>query len=165
MRASALLFALALPFAVACQPGAAPADGSSSAASSDDAAVRKSIDEANARFTAALGTGDTAGLTANYADDAEFLIAGAPSARGRAAIGKAFSDMLSQAMIMSPKLTTDDLIVKDDIAVETGHYEWMIHPKTGAATTEKGKYIAVWRRQADGSWKIIKDISNTDAGV
>ena len=30
--------------------------------------------------------------------------------------------------------------------------------------TEKGKYVTVWKKQTDGSWKIAEDIFNTDTG-
>jgi uncharacterized protein (TIGR02246 family) len=162
MRTSALLFAALLSIA-ACQPRAEPAGGDSAAVATNDASVRKSIEEANSRFLAALEKADTATMMANYADDAVVMPPGGPTMKGRVAIGQGFSGMLSQAMIMSPKLFTDDVIVRDDIAIESGRYDWMVHPKTGAAVTEKGKYITIWRRQADGSWKIIKDINNSDA--
>jgi ketosteroid isomerase-like protein len=28
---------------------------------------------------------------------------------------------------------------------------------------EKGKYVTIYSRQADGSWKMMEDISNADA--
>jgi ketosteroid isomerase-like protein len=27
---------------------------------------------------------------------------------------------------------------------------------------DSGKYLTVWQKQADGGWKIIRDINNTD---
>ena len=29
--------------------------------------------------------------------------------------------------------------------------------------TEMGKYVEVYRKQTDGSWKVIEDINNPDA--
>jgi ketosteroid isomerase-like protein len=28
--------------------------------------------------------------------------------------------------------------------------------------TDHGKYVAVWKKQADGNWKVAVDIWNTD---
>jgi ketosteroid isomerase-like protein len=38
----------------------------------------------------------------------------------------------------------------------------MSDPKTKDVLREKGKYVTIYARQADGSWKIIEDISNAD---
>jgi len=32
----------------------------------------------------------------------------------------------------------------------------------GNPATEKGKYLTVWKKQADGSWKVIEDMFNSD---
>jgi hypothetical protein len=32
-----------------------------------------------------------------------------------------------------------------------------------APVTEQGKYVEVWKKQADGKWKVVADIFNTDA--
>jgi ketosteroid isomerase-like protein len=39
----------------------------------------------------------------------------------------------------------------------------MTDPKTKKLVTETGKHVAVYRKQADGSWKAILDIDNADA--
>jgi ketosteroid isomerase-like protein len=60
------------------------------------------------------------------------------------------------------KATTDDLILNGDIAVESGSYEMTLQPKGGKQFVDKGKYLTVWKRQTDGSWKIVRDINNTN---
>jgi hypothetical protein len=39
----------------------------------------------------------------------------------------------------------------------------MTNPKTKKPVTEKGKYVTVYKKQADGTWKAIEDINNADA--
>ena len=39
----------------------------------------------------------------------------------------------------------------------------MTDPKIKKTLTEKGKYLTLYARQMDGSWKIVEDISNADA--
>ena len=36
-------------------------------------------------------------------------------------------------------------------------------PKTKKVLTEKGKYVTVFQKQADGGWKAVADIFNEDA--
>ncbi len=33
---------------------------------------------------------------------------------------------------------------------------------SGKMISDKGKYVTVWKKQADGSWKVMLDIFNTD---
>ena len=149
----------------ACAPaGSGKTDSAATkmAAAPDPAAVRGAIDSANARFLAAFLKGDTATMMANYADDADVLMTGSPMARGRADIMKVFNEFMSQGTMKDPKLTTLDVMLGGDLAVETGTYEWTFVPKKGKPMPDKGKYVTVWKKQADGSWKIVRDINNSD---
>jgi ketosteroid isomerase-like protein len=49
-----------------------------------------------------------------------------------------------------------------DLAIETGTFTFTQKPKGSAAITDKGKYMTVWKKQADGSWKLLRDIANSD---
>jgi ketosteroid isomerase-like protein len=49
-----------------------------------------------------------------------------------------------------------------DCIIETGEFTWRLRPKAGGeANDSRGKYLAVWQRQDDGSWKIIRDCWNS----
>jgi uncharacterized protein (TIGR02246 family) len=155
----------------ACSPGrstpaadttAASAAGVAAPASADKDSVRREIEAANTRFIDAMNRGDTVGMYADYAGDAVLMMTGSPALRGRVAITQTLNQMMTQVTLKDPKLRIDDVIVGGDLAVETGSYEWTVVPKQGKPAPDKGKYVAVWQRQADGSWKIIRDISNSD---
>lgn len=141
-------------------PGCAPQ--SQPAATADVAEVRQYIEAANARFLDAIQRGDTAGALANYADDAVVMMPSEEAWRGHDALSKGFSGFMSQMSVKDGHAMTMDVVVSGDLAVETGMFEWTLQPKTGKAMHEKGKYLTVWKQQADGSWKIIRDINNSD---
>ncbi len=128
---------------------------------SDVAAVRAQIDKGNATFTTALAKHDTAGIMSVYDPDAVVLLANAP------ALSDVASRRASMAAMMNAnaaiKLATSDVHVSGDLAVETGHYVLTLQPdlKTGPVT-DSGKYVVVWKKQADGSWKIFRDAPSTD---
>jgi uncharacterized protein (TIGR02246 family) len=138
------------------------APGVAATAASDPGAVRQAIDAANARFMDAMKRGDTTTIADNYAEDAVVMPQGTESWRGREAIRKGFTGMLTQATIKEFTGKTEDLVIAGDLAVETGTYDEVYVPKGGKETRDKGKYVNVWKRQADGSWKIVRDIFNSD---
>jgi hypothetical protein len=39
----------------------------------------------------------------------------------------------------------------------------MTDPKTKKVLIERGKYVTVYKKQADGGWKAVADIDNEDA--
>ena len=49
-----------------------------------------------------------------------------------------------------------------DLAYTTGSYEMSFSDPSGATVTERGKYLEVWRKQADGSWKMTVESFNSD---
>ncbi len=146
----------ALLAVAACAPKPQPA------ATTDVAAVQQYIEAANAKFLDAMKRGDTVGAMANYADDAVIMMPNEAAWRGRAGMSKGFSTFLSQMSLKEGGATTQDVMVSGDLAVETGTFEWTLQPKTGKEIKDKGKYLTVWKRQPDGSWKIVRDINNSD---
>jgi hypothetical protein len=49
-----------------------------------------------------------------------------------------------------------------DLAYLYGTYEVSYDEAPGKRTTDRGKIVEVWRKQADGSWKCIVDTWNSD---
>jgi ketosteroid isomerase-like protein len=48
-----------------------------------------------------------------------------------------------------------------DLAYEIGDYSLTFSDKKGKPLTTKAKYVVVWGKQADGSWKVLVDAPNT----
>ncbi len=155
-----VLLALVL-VAAACSPttqsGIAPTP-----AVQDTAAVRSAIEAANAEFINAFKRGDKARMLANYTDDAVVMMPNEVLWRGNAELDKGFTKLLSQTSLKEGGVKTEDVMLAGDLAVETGTNSWTLQPKSGREINDKGKYLTVWKHQADGSWKILRDISNSD---
>jgi uncharacterized protein (TIGR02246 family) len=169
MRARTLSLLTAFPFlAAACSPNetAATSDsaaGVATATVADAGEARQAIEAANTKFVDAVKRGDTTmAIVDNYADDAIVMSPGTESWRGREAVRKGFAGMAAQMPVKEMSLKTEDVTVGGDLAVETGTYEMTMQPTTGREVKDKGKYVVVWKRQADGSWKIVRDIFNSD---
>jgi ketosteroid isomerase-like protein len=128
----------------------------------DAAAVRHAIDVSDSIFTAAALRGDSTAATSLYADDAILMWANAPAARGHDAIAKSFGAAVSTMKVSAFKLQTQDVTLAGDYAIETGAYQMTSQTKNAKPVQDIGKYIVVWKKQPDGSYRIFRDIANSD---
>jgi len=130
----------------------------------DSASVQQAIDQGNARFLDSFKRGDANALASNYADSAVVMEPNTPAWEGVAAIKQGFTQMMSQVSLVDAKLVTHDVVITLGEAIERGTYQMTMHMKSGTAPdiTDSGKYLTIWEQQGDGSWKIIRDISNSD---
>ena len=49
-----------------------------------------------------------------------------------------------------------------ELGYTSGTYKLRFKDASGNAIADKGKYLMVWKKQADGAWKVLFDISNSD---
>jgi uncharacterized protein (TIGR02246 family) len=132
----------------------------SAARAGSAAEARAAIEAANARFTKAFEAGDADGLAALYTPDAIVLPPDHEMVKGRRAIGD-FWKATQQSGVRSAVLTTVDVGTSGNVAYEVGTVLMTVQPKGKAATTPSAKYVVVWKRQADGSWRLHRDIWNS----
>ena len=165
MRVVAPLCAVVALFAAACAPKGETSVKDSAATAAppvvDAAAVRQAIEQANNKYVDAVIRGDSAGLIANYADDMVDMDAGRPGWGGRADLALGLGKWIKSQKISDYKYNIQSVNVAGDYAIETGSYEFTGTPKGGKPMPNKGKYLTVWKKQGDGSWKIIRDISSS----
>ena len=62
---------------------------------------------------------------------------------------------------VSVHVASVDVARSGDIAIDRGTVESTTTDKKGKATTNTIEYVLVWKKQADGSWKIIADTSGS----
>jgi ketosteroid isomerase-like protein len=127
----------------------------------DRAAIR-ALDSA---FAVAATAGDVDGMVAPYAPDALVMPQGMGIAAGQSAIREMFAGMAAAGRIRL-SITTGTIEGAGDLAYATGSYELQPLPADSVQPmppAEVGKYLGVFRRQEDGSWKMVRDMWNTNA--
>jgi uncharacterized protein (TIGR02246 family) len=122
--------------------------------------ARAAIEAANAKFSEAFARGDAKALSAMYTSDAIALPPDSEMIHGNGAIGE-FWKATRDGGVQSAVLTTIDVGRNGDVAYEVGKVSLTIHPAENEPTTAMAKYVVVWKRQADGSWKLHRDIWNS----
>jgi uncharacterized protein (TIGR02246 family) len=108
---------------------------------------------------------DVEKILSHYADDATLMVPDMPLMKGKEAMRPALTKMLADKNLSSTFATSTAEVSKSgDLAYTQGTYTFVhTDPKTKKPVTEKGKYVTVYKKQADGSWKAIEDIDNEDA--
>ena len=129
---------------------------------SDQTDAHRQIEAAAIGIWQAVARGDSAAILAHYADDALILGSGAPMLQGKPAIAAFLQGLFDGNMLRDVKGTVTDIMIDGDLAVETGTYAMTIVPKNGSAVADKGKYIHVWKKSGDGSWKVVRYVPNSD---
>jgi len=142
----------------ACSDTPAPAPDTS-------AADQKAIKDGEVAWAGDWAARDLDKIVSHYADDADVLTPDMPIMKGKDAIRTGIGGMLTDKSLSLSFTTVSAQVAKGgDLAYTEGTYAMtMTSPKTKKVVTEKGKYVTVYKKQADGSWKAIEDINNPDA--
>jgi len=122
--------------------------------------ARAAIEAANARFSEAFARGDAKALAAMYTPDAIAFPPDSEMIRGNEAIGNFWKTTRDNG-VQSATLTTVDVGRSGDVADEVGQVSLTIQPVGKEPTTAVAKYVVIWKRQFDGSWKLHRDIWNS----
>ena len=98
-----------------------------------------------------------------YANDARVFPPNALLVTGKEAIRTLFAELFaSPGFEIDWEVTQVEVSRAGDLGYVVGTYEIMVDDAEGNPVTDRGKWIAIWKKQADGTWKCIEDIWNTD---
>lgn len=147
-------------------PAAMPASSSGipAVASADAAAVREAIETANARWLDGFRKGDAQALASIYAQDASLFPPSNVSLEGRDRIVSYFNAQRSAGM-GEASLKTLDVVVVGDVAYEVGMYGFRFDDGAFSTAGDTGRYFAIWKTQADGSWRYQVGIWSSNRDV
>jgi uncharacterized protein (TIGR02246 family) len=126
----------------------------------------RAIREADAATLKAAQAKDADGAVANYAEDGSWLPPNAPMMTGKAAIRAGWSKLMG-----SPGFNIDWQIDKlevgraGDLAYTIYTYQLALEGPNGKPIADHGKDMAIWKKQADGGWKMVADTFNSDLPV
>jgi ketosteroid isomerase-like protein len=98
-----------------------------------------------------------------YADDAVLMIPGDPPV-GKDAIPGVSKVMRDEDMDLKLASTKVDVAKSGDIGYVQGVYTIAFtEPKSNRRMLEKGNYVNIYKKRADGAWKIVEDIHSRDS--
>ena len=98
-----------------------------------------------------------------YSDDASVFPSNAPIVTGKEAIRARVSEAFSRpGFALSWDISKLEVSRAGDLAYAYGTYEQTVNDPEGNPITERGKWVGVYKKQADGQWKMVADIGNSD---
>lgn len=120
---------------------------------------RTTIGNMIAKFDKDMLAGNLPAVVSVYSEDAVLMPPNAPMVRGRMEIQQFFEAF--------PKITEFtqnpiEIAGEGDLAFPWGTYEMTILPAGAPAVRDSGKVLAVWRKQADGTWLVSRVCWNSD---
>jgi len=139
-------------------PSVSFAYAQSSRAQNDTADTLRQLE---ADFMKAAAEHGSQGYLSYYADDAVEVPNGAPIIQGKVNIAKTmgFLDQKDNHLTWTP--VGADISSSGDLGYTYGTYEF--RSKDGKPTVDHGKYTSIWKKQKDGSWKVVLDMGNASA--
>jgi uncharacterized protein (TIGR02246 family) len=124
----------------------------------------KAVKDAEAAWVKDVATKDVDKFASYYSDDASVLMPNAPIINGKDNIKAALKPMLADPnFALTFQSTRAEASKGGDLVYTVGTYSMtMSAPKVKKPITDKGKYLTVFKKQADGSWKAVADMINSD---
>ena len=117
------------------------------------------IRAAERALEAALQSADPTAWVYLYTEDAVFVAPGAPAVQGRAAL-------LQMARAMKPLSSVSIQPIRTEgsgaLATVYGHGSWVSGRPPQAGSVAKVRLIIVWRKEADGQWRVAQELLHTD---
>jgi ketosteroid isomerase-like protein len=140
--------------------------GSPSENASNIQPVERIVRDLDAQWSKAAATKDLEQTVAYYSDDAIVLPPNAASATTKDAIRNIWKDLLaSPGLVITWKPTRTEVANSTEVAWVSGTYELTANDAAGRPINDHGKYLEVWKKQADGKWKCGADMWNSDLPV
>jgi ketosteroid isomerase-like protein len=129
-------------------------------ASVDTAAVADAVKQVEAANIAAFNAKDMDKIAASYDPGAKIVVPEAPAMNG-SDVATGFGPMLKDAALkLELANEKTEVAAAGDLAYTRGTFRITeTDAKTGQPKTSEGNYLTVFKKQADGSWKLLEDFN------
>jgi ketosteroid isomerase-like protein len=114
-----------------------------------------------AEFMKAAAEKGSQGYMSYYADDAVELPNGEHMLSGKESIAKTMGFLDQKDNSLTWKPVRAGMAASGDLGYTYGTYEFRSKDKDGKPTVSYGKYATIWKKQKDGSWKVVMDMGNS----
>jgi uncharacterized protein (TIGR02246 family) len=118
------------------------------------------IEKVIAEFETAFNSKDAATVAELYTEDAAIFPPDGPRIDGREGIGNYWRGAID-AGVTDLALSAIEIEDSGSFTYEVGTFSFQAPTENGASTEVNGQYIVIWTKDADGNWRLHRDIWNT----
>jgi ketosteroid isomerase-like protein len=123
---------------------------------------RQALMQADRDFDKATAETGVEGWVSHFAEDGQMFPAGAEIVSGRQAIREAMAPAFGNPEFsLRWKPLGADVSRAGDLGYTYGTYVAKGAGPQGQTVERHGKYVSIWKKHADGSWKVVVDIGNS----
>jgi len=127
------------------------------------AADETAIRQADSSWSAVTEAKQLDGHMGYYADDAAVLAPNEPMAAGKDSVRAMMTKMFAMpGFLVKWQSNKVEAARAGDIGYSMGTYELSMNDPKGKPMSDHGKYVTIWKKQADGTWKVAVDMFNSD---
>jgi uncharacterized protein (TIGR02246 family) len=124
--------------------------------------ARATADAIFAKYAASLAAGDADAWATLWTEDGVQMPPDAPPVVGKSQIREKLRSLLAQFRF-DMRIHTEEVRTAGDWAFARGLYDATLTPKAGGRQIPiDGKFMTILARQPDGSWRIYRDIFNSN---
>ena len=132
-------------------------------AKTDVGAFRRAVEEIWEKYSEALTNGDPDLFVAIHAEDVVKMAPGAPAGMGSQAVEKRIRGGLEAMVFEDFSIKLEEVEAFGDLGFARGTYTYTATVRANGQTIKfDGKYLTVFKKQPDGSWKIYRDCFNSN---
>ena len=122
---------------------------------------KEAVDAGHTAFLAAMRSNDAEALGRTVTENAVFMPPNEPDVSGRRGVVAWMDAVNKQARTTDVTVSDREVTVSGDLATERGSFIWTLELANGTRIEEHGKFLAIWRSQSDGSWRLSHNIWNS----
>jgi len=124
----------------------------------------QAVKAVEASWSKDAATKDPDKFASYWAEDASVLLPGEPLINGREAAKNSMKPLMADPnFALTFSSSKAEASKGGDLVYTVGTYTMTVTGPDKKPATDKGKYVTVYKKQADASWKAVADIINSDS--
>jgi uncharacterized protein (TIGR02246 family) len=126
---------------------------------------KRDVEEFTRRFESLFYAGDAAAMASFYTRDARLMAEDTDPIQGREAIERFWRATCDRAKAATVRraIALQEVAASGDLGYALGIVTLSFPKENGQERKVTFKYATIWRRENDGQWRLVVDISNRNA--